>query len=52
MQIFRVSEERCTSISHNLIIIRELLNIANGYVDNSNYLIEDRFAIFKDLLNT
>ena len=32
-------------------MIRNKLNIANGYEPNSNYLIDDRYSIFTQLIN-
>ena len=43
LNLYRISSDRINAISQILLIIRILLNIANGYEDNQNYLIDDRF---------
>ena len=35
----------------NRLMTRNKLNIANGYEPNSNYLIDDRYTTFTELIN-
>ncbi len=49
VQTVRQSFERMNSVSMNQLLVRVILNIANGYEPEDSLLIKDRFKAYVDL---